>query len=130
MTPHRPDRDALRSTGTDGTAALSPSNDTSSSSANERERARRVAANTEDGPTPCADVTLYTAATNDNAARSGAASCGKATHRTRTGDLSFTKAKTTPVPKWESGFSIAPSLVHPWLTHPLPTPTPVKLTRI
>ncbi len=91
--PERPDRDALRATGTcDAPPACNPDSSPDSWPANERNRARRNAAATDDGPIPFASATPCDAATNDNAAQPGAASCEKATHRTRTGDLSFTKA--------------------------------------
>ena len=96
LPPARPDRDTLRATGTaDATAGYLPDDPQQYPQQCARETARSGAAGRGDLTAESLPFDARKAlgcAKKDNAARSGAASCKKATLRTRTGDLSFTKA--------------------------------------
>ena len=92
----RPDRDTLRATGTDdATAGCLPDDHQQYTPQCARETAQSGAAGRGDPsaePIPFDARKALGCAEKDNAVRSGAASCDKATRETRTRDLSFTKA--------------------------------------
>ncbi len=92
----RPGDEALRATGTHDVAAITPasSHDSShdNSHANGCNPPQRAARNQSDEPLTFPGVSGCDSANKDNAAQASAASCERATQRTRTADLSFTKA--------------------------------------
>ncbi len=88
----RPGDEALRATGTHDVAAITPASSHDNSHANGCNPPQRAARNQSDEPLAFPGVSGCDSANKNNATQRGAASCTKATQRTRTADLSFTKA--------------------------------------
>ena len=79
-------------TGATDSPFCDPASSHDNSHANGRNPPQRAARNQSDEPLTFPGVSGCDSANKDNAAQHGAASCRRATQRTRTADLSFTKA--------------------------------------